>query len=108
MGADLEVKVLLEVGHNNRREAQGREGERASEGSVERSRGLMDKNRIRGTGSRGEWANDYKAPVAKGDWCKSGGGAAKVSARTRGGLALRLKGRGGCQATEREVSLSSQ
>ena len=56
MGTVLEVRALSRAGHSEGREAQGRKGDRPSEGSVERSRGLMNKNRIRGIGDRGERA----------------------------------------------------
>ena len=59
---------------------------------MERSRGPMDKNRIRGTGTRGEWARDHEALVTKGTLRKSGGRAVKASVLTRGDLALGLKG----------------
>jgi hypothetical protein len=92
MGTVLEVGVLSRAGHSKGREAQGREGDRPSEGSVERSRGLMDKNRIRGATDRGERATDREAPVTKGTWRKSGSRAVKDSVLIRGDLALGLKG----------------
>ena len=46
MGAILEVQVLLQAGHSEQSETQLREGDRAWEGSVERNREPMDKNRI--------------------------------------------------------------
>jgi len=92
MGIFLEVEVLPRAGHSEGREAQGRKGDRPSEGSVERSRELMDKNRIRGDGNRGERASDREAPVTKGTRRKSGSCAAKDDALIRGDLALHLKG----------------
>jgi hypothetical protein len=65
MGAILEVKVLSQAGHSERSEAQLREGDRAWEGSAERNREPMDKNRIRGDADRGEQPSDCEAPVAK-------------------------------------------
>jgi hypothetical protein len=46
MGALLRVKVPSRVGHDERSEAQLHEGDRVWGGSVERSCGPMDKNRI--------------------------------------------------------------
>ncbi|RME34480.1 MAG: hypothetical protein D6794_10480 [Deltaproteobacteria bacterium] len=92
MGTGLEVKVLPRVGHDEGREAQGREGDRASGGSVERTHGPTNRNRIRGAGDRGEWADDHEAPVTKGNRRKSGGGVGTVSVLIRGDLALGLKG----------------
>jgi hypothetical protein len=57
------------------------------ERSVERSRGSMDKKRIRGDVDRGERANDREAPATKGRRRKSGDCAAKVLGITWGGLA---------------------
>ena len=54
MGKTLEVQVLLEVGHNDQSEAQGRNREVPSGGSVERNRGSTYRNRIGGAGIRGE------------------------------------------------------
>jgi len=59
---------------------------------VERNRGLMNKNRIRGGGDRGEWEGNHEAPVTKGTQRRFGGRAAKVSGLTRGDLASGLKG----------------
>ncbi len=92
MGTVLEVGVLPRAGHSEGREAQGRKGDRPSEGSVEHSRGLMDKNRIRGAGDRGERARDREAPVTKGTRRKSGSRAVKDDVLIRGDLALHLKG----------------
>lgn len=66
MGINSEVKVLSQAGHSEGREAQGHGGDKVSEGSVERNRGLMNKNRIRGADNRGERANDREASVTKG------------------------------------------
>jgi len=46
MGAISEVEVLLQAGHSEQSEAQLRKGDRPSEGSVERNREPMNKNRI--------------------------------------------------------------
>ena len=59
---------------------------------MERIRGPMDKNRIRGAGDRGELASTSEAPVTKGTLRKSGGRAEKVSVLTWGDLASGLKG----------------
>ena len=66
MGAILEVRVLLQAGHSEQSEAQLREGDRAWEGSVERNREPMDKNRIQGDADQGEQATYCEALVAKG------------------------------------------
>ena len=87
------MKVLLEPGHRDQREAQGHEGDRVSEGSVERSHGLMDKNRIEGTANQDERARIREVLVVKGRWCKSGSRVVTVIVLTRGDLALLLKGR---------------
>jgi hypothetical protein len=87
MGIVLEVEVLPRAGHSEGREAQGRKGDRPSEGSVERNRGLMNKNRIRGAGDRGERAGDREAPVTKGTRRKSGSRAVKDGVLIRGDLA---------------------
>ena len=71
---------------------------------MERIRGPMDKNRIRGAGDRGERANDREAPVAKGTLRRSGGRAVKVGVLTWGDLASGLKGSRGSRAAERGVS----
>jgi hypothetical protein len=46
MGANLEVKVLPETDHRDRRELQLREGDRPWRGSRERNRGSTYRNRI--------------------------------------------------------------
>jgi hypothetical protein len=56
MGAILEVRVLLQAGHSEQSKAQLREGDRAWEGSAERNREPMDKNRIQGDADQGEQA----------------------------------------------------
>jgi len=103
MTENLKVKVLPGPGHRNRREAQGRDRERSSEGSVERTREPTNRNLIRGATDQGELAKDSEALVAKETWRKSGGCAGKVLSLTQGDLALRLKGRRHRKA-EREVS----
>jgi hypothetical protein len=65
MGATLEVKVLSKAGHRNRSEPQLRKGDRPWEGSGERSRGPMYKNRIRGDAERDERAMHREASMAK-------------------------------------------
>ena len=92
MGIDLEVKVLPRAGHSEGSETQGREGDRPSGGRVKRSRGLMNKNRIRGVGDRGERAANREAPVTKGTLRRSGSRAVKVGVLTWGDLASDLKG----------------
>lgn len=103
MGADLEVKVLPQVVHNEGREAQGRKGDRPSGGSVERIREPMNKNWIRGGVARGEQARDCEAAMDKGQRRKFSGCAEKVGVLTWGDLATRLKGRR-VHAAERGVS----
>jgi hypothetical protein len=61
-------------------------------GSVERSCGPMNKNRIEGAANQGEWAQDREALVTKGRRRKSGGRAVKECVLTWGDLALYLKG----------------
>jgi hypothetical protein len=92
MGINLEVKVLSQAGHSEGRETQGHGGDKVSEGSVERTRGLMNKNRIQGAGDRGERARDREASVTKGTLRKSGSRARKVDVLIRGDLASDLKG----------------
>ncbi|MDT0619971.1 hypothetical protein RM531_15995, partial [Salinisphaera sp. P385] len=92
-GALLQVEVLPEVGHDDRSEAQLREGDRAWGGSVERSCEPMDKNRIQGAAEQGEWARNHEALVTKAKRRRFGGCAVKECVLTRGDLALCLKGR---------------
>jgi hypothetical protein len=93
MGAVLRVQVPPRGGHPNRSEPQLRKGDRPWEGSGERSRGPMYKNRIGDGASRGERACDRQAPMTKGWRRKSGGRAVKDSVLTWGDLASRPKGR---------------
>lgn len=104
MGIDLEVEVLSRAGHSERSEPQrvGPGGRR--EGSGERSCGPTNRNRIRGGAEQGERAIDREALVTKARRRRSGGRAAKADALTRGGLALRLKGRRGSQDARSEKS----
>ena len=62
------------------------------EGSVERSREPMDKNRIEGVAEQGERAMNREALVIKAKRRKSGGCAAKECVLTWGDPALCLKG----------------
>ena len=75
-----------------RSEAQLRKGDRPWEGSVDRSCGPMDKNRIRGVADQGERANNREALVTKGERRKSGGRAVKECVLTWGDPASCLKG----------------
>jgi hypothetical protein len=93
MGAVLRVQVPPRGGHPDRSEPQLQKGDRLWEGSGERSRGLMNKNRIGGGAKWGERANDREAPMTKARRRKSGGRAVKDSVLTWGDLALRLKRR---------------
>jgi hypothetical protein len=93
MGIDLEVKVLPEIGHNDRSEPQGRNREGPSGGSGERSRGPTYRNRIGGVAEQGERAGTREALVTEARRRISGGRAVKVDALTWGDLASRLKGR---------------
>jgi hypothetical protein len=61
-------------------------------GSVDRSCGPMNKNRIEGGAEQGERANDREALVTKFRWRRSGGRAVKECVLTWGDLALCLKG----------------
>src|SRR5690606_29255929 len=61
MGAILEVQVLCVSDHRDRSEAQLREGDRAWEGSVKRSDGPTNRNRIEGDAERGERAKKRKS-----------------------------------------------
>ena len=65
MGAVLRVQVPPKGGHPDRSEPQLREGDRAWEGSGERNRGPMYKNRIRGGAEWSERAYDRKAAMTK-------------------------------------------
>ena len=87
MGADWEVEVLRGLGHRDPREPQGRNREGASEGSGERTDGLTNRNRIRGTVEQGEWATDHEALVTKARRCKSGGRVGTASVLIWGDLA---------------------
>jgi len=60
MGATLEVEVLLFSDHRDWSEAQLREGDRAWEGSVERTCGLTYRKRIRGEAEWGKQAMSCK------------------------------------------------
>ena len=82
-----EVKVLYPARWRRRvSEAQGRRREAGSEGSVEQSRGPMDKNRIRGLPGRTSERDVAKSAAIKGRGGKSGGDAAKAVGLTSGGL----------------------
>jgi hypothetical protein len=65
MGAVLRVQVPPKGDHPNRSKPQLQEGDRLWEGSGERNRGPMYKNRVRGGVERGEPAIDGEAPMAK-------------------------------------------
>ncbi len=65
MGTNQEVEVLSGAGHRDRRETQLRKSDRPWEGSVERSCGLTNRNRIEGDAERGEWADNHEALMAK-------------------------------------------
>ena len=105
MMIDSKMKVLPGPGHRDRREAQGRNREGPSEGSVKRSCESTYRNRIRGVVEQGELAKDSEALVAKAKWRKSGDCAVKVNHLTQGDFASRLKGRR-LRKAEREVSRS--
>ena len=60
---------------------------------MERSCGLMNKNRIEGVVDQGERAKNREALVINGKRRRSGGRAAKECVLTWGDLALCLKGR---------------
>jgi hypothetical protein len=65
MGALLEVQVLPQADHSERREAQLREGDRSWGGSVDRNCEPMDKNRIEGEADQGERASNRETLVVK-------------------------------------------
>src|SRR6202022_2936932 len=93
MGALLWVKVPSRVDHSERSEAQLHEGDRVWGGSVERSCGPMNKNRIEGVADQGERAINREALVIKGKRRRSGGRAVKECVLTWGDLASCPKGR---------------
>lgn len=59
------VQAQPKGGHPDRSEPQLRKGDQPWEGSGERSRGPMYKNRIRGDTERGERAKDREASMVK-------------------------------------------
>jgi hypothetical protein len=80
------------------KEAQGRRREAGSEGSVEQSRGPMDKNRIRGLPDRTCEQMIAKSTAIKDRGGKSGGRAAKAVGLTSGDLRrVRVTGLSGSQ-----------
>ena len=60
---------------------------------MERIRGPMNKNRIKGAADQGERARNREALVTKGKRHRSGGGAVKECVLTWGDLVSRPKGR---------------
>ena len=74
---------LMEVKES---EAQGRRREAGSEGSVERTREPMDKNRMRGRFGRTSWHESAKSTSIKDQSGKFGGCAWKIVKLTSGGL----------------------
>jgi len=105
MNVDLKVKVHPEPGRRDRREAQGRDREGASEGSVERNREPTNGNRIRGAADQGELAAISEALTAKETRRKSGGCAKKANSLTQGDLALCLKGRRSRRRSEKSAEV---
>jgi hypothetical protein len=82
------------------KEAQGRRREAGSEGSVEQSRGPMDKNRIRGLPDRTCEQMIAKSTAIKDRGGKSGGRAAKAVGLTSGDLRrVRATGLSGSQGS---------
>ncbi len=79
MMIDLKMKVLPGPGHRDRREAQGRNREGPSEGSVKRNCESTNRNRIRGAVEQGELAKNSEAPVAKVKRRRSGDCAGKAN-----------------------------
>lgn len=65
MSVVLGVKVPPKGDHPERSELQLRKGDRPWEGSRERNRGPMYKNRIRGVAERGERAMNRQASMVK-------------------------------------------
>ena len=102
MGVLLRVQVPLRTGHSEQSEAQLREGDRAWEGSVERNREPMNKNRIGGAAKQGKWARNHEARVTKAKRRRCGGCAMNECVLTWGDLALWVKARR--LKPEREVS----
>src|SRR5262245_12968259 len=88
MSQCLEGKVLCPARWRRRtREAQGRHREVGSEGSVERTRGARNTNRIRGVTVLGPVGTQPPSPPsAKGLFCKSGVYAQMVLRLTPGEL----------------------
>ena len=87
MFGSLEVKVLYPSRRRRRvSEAQGRRREAGSEGSVEQSRDLTDRNRIRGSYGRTSEHKVTKSISVKGHGCKFGECAVKAVGLTPGGL----------------------
>lgn len=74
---------LMEVKES---EAQGRRREAVPEGSVERKREPMNKNRIRGRFGRTSWHESAKSTSIKDHCGKFGGCAQKIVKLTSGGL----------------------
>ena len=66
--------------------AQGRRREAGSGGSVEQSRDLTNRNRIRGIRGRTSGRLIAKSTSIKGHGCRSGGAAAKAVRLTLGDL----------------------
>jgi len=89
MTDDSEVRVLPGPGRRDRREAQGRDREGSSEGSVDRNREPTNRNRIRGAADQGELARNSEALAAKKTWRKSGGCAVKADSLTQAMFPLR-------------------
>ena len=71
---------------------------------MNRKRGPMNKNWIRGVDEQGEWARNHEAVMVKASWRKSSGRARKVGVLTWGDLASDLKGSRASHGAEREVS----
>jgi len=82
MNVVLAVKVRSKGDHPERSELQLRKGDLSWEGSRERNRGPMNKNRIGGEAERGERARDRQASMVKARRRKSGGRAAKEGVLT--------------------------
>jgi hypothetical protein len=61
----LRVQVPPKGDHPNRSEPQLQKGDRLWEGSGERNRGPMYKNRVRGGAERSEQASNCEASMAK-------------------------------------------
>ena len=84
----------MKADHSDQSEAQGRTGDRGSEGSVERNPWADEQEpNMRQSLRRASGLGITKLSWSKQRECRFGGYAEKVDVLTRGGLVFRLKGR---------------